>query len=101
MCTLGFYLFILYIGVLNFGQIIWDKTHVLLGTSWGTHVGTFWELNGNIWEHIKNKGKKQKTPPTPPPKGKNRAHHECMLNLCIGCMKFLFLKLFVIVFGQG
>jgi len=25
---------------MNFGQTIWDKTLVLLGTSWGTHLGT-------------------------------------------------------------
>jgi hypothetical protein len=32
---------------LNFGQTIWDKTQVLLGTSWEMHVGTFWELDRN------------------------------------------------------
>jgi hypothetical protein len=31
-------------------------------------------------------------PPHPTPKGKNRAHNECMLSLPIGCMKFLFPK---------
>ncbi len=44
------------------------------------------------WEQIGNKEEKQKIPPphyTPPPKGKNRAHHECMMSLLIGCMKFL------------
>jgi hypothetical protein len=38
---------------------------------------------------------------TPPPKGKNRAHNECMLSLPIGCMKFLFPKLFVTIFDLG
>jgi len=55
-----------------------------------------------FWEHIGNKEEKQKMPPPPlPPKGKNRAHHECMLRLLIGCMKFLFPKLFVTIFGLG
>jgi hypothetical protein len=40
-------------------------------------------------------------PPHPTPKGKNRAHNECMLSLPIGCMKFLFPKLFVTIFGLG
>jgi hypothetical protein len=30
--------------------------------------------------------------PTPPPRGKNRAHHECMLSLPVGCMTFLFTR---------
>jgi hypothetical protein len=34
-------------GELNFGQTIGVKTQVLLGTSWGTHLGTPWEF-GNI-----------------------------------------------------
>jgi hypothetical protein len=52
-------------------------------------------LKGTWWKHVKNtlekkEAKTKKTPPTPPPKGKNRVHHECMLSLPIGCMKFLF-----------
>jgi len=39
----------------NFGQTIWDKTQVLLGTSWG------------IWERLGNKGKQQKNPCSPHP----------------------------------
>jgi hypothetical protein len=40
---------------------------------------------------------------TPPPnlKEKKSRHFECMLSLPIGCMKFLFQKLFVTVFGLG
>jgi hypothetical protein len=45
---------------------------------------------------------KKHLPPAPPPqKEKTRAHHECMLSLPIGCMKFLFPKLFVTIFGLG
>jgi hypothetical protein len=47
MSTLGFDLFSVYTGQLNFGQIVWDKTQVLLGTSSGTHLGT-------VWEHAEN-----------------------------------------------
>jgi hypothetical protein len=42
---------------MNFGQTIWDKTLVLLGTSWETHLGTIWE-----------QGEKTNIPvPAPPP----------------------------------
>jgi len=46
--------------------------------------------------------KKQKiTPPIPAPKENAWAHHECMLSLPIGCIKSLFPKLFVTIFGVG
>jgi len=32
--------FSLYTRELNFVQTIWNKTQVLLGTSWGTYLGT-------------------------------------------------------------
>jgi hypothetical protein len=56
MCTPRFHLFNLYTWELNFGQTIWDKTQVLLGTSWE-----------HIWEHFKNKGKTQNNPCSPLP----------------------------------
>jgi len=77
---------------LNFGQTIWDKTQVLLGTSWEMHVGTFWEL-GNPLGTYENKGKKKNPCPLSPLKKKNWTIHECMLSHPIGCMKFLFPKL--------
>jgi hypothetical protein len=47
-------------------------------------------------------GKKtKKNCPQPAQKEKARAHHECMLSLPIGCMKFLFPKLLVTIFGMG
>jgi len=59
---LQFYLFSLYTWELNFGQTIWDhKTQVPLGTSSGMHLGTVWELNGNmlgthwVWGKMKKK----------------------------------------------
>jgi hypothetical protein len=53
----------LYTRELNFGQIIWDKTVVLLGMSWVTHLRTRWE----------QRGKNQKLPPpTHPQKEKIR-----------------------------
>jgi hypothetical protein len=52
MCTLGFHLFSLYTWELNFGQTIWDKTQELLGTSWGMHLGTFWEQGKNTKESL-------------------------------------------------
>ncbi len=44
------YLFNLYTWELNFGQTIWDKREVLLGTIWGTP----WELGEPPWEHDEN-----------------------------------------------
>ncbi len=91
--------FSLFTWELNFGQTIWAKSEVLLGTSWRTN----WELGkpyGNMM--IENKEEKQKIPlPTAPRKEKNWTVHECMLSLPIGYMKFLFPKLFVTIFGLG
>jgi hypothetical protein len=42
-------------------------------------------------------GRKTKT--NFPQKEKTRARHECLLSLPIGCMKFLFPKLFVTIFA--
>jgi hypothetical protein len=53
MRTLEFYLCSLYTWELNFGQTTWDKTHVLWGTSWGMHLGT-WEHDGNTLEIFSN-----------------------------------------------
>jgi hypothetical protein len=68
----------------NFGQSIWDKSVVLLGT-WGEPLGTW-------WEHIRQiyfENKKTHTPPNP--KEKNcpllfvkpspRQHENCDFNL--------------------
>jgi len=48
------------------------------------------------WEQGR-KTKENSPHPTPPPKGRNRAHHEYILSLPIGYMKFLFPKLFVTI----
>jgi hypothetical protein len=47
------------------------------------------------------KKNKKKLPTSPPPNWKNRAHHDCMPILAIGCMKFLFPKLLVTTFSLG
>jgi len=61
-------------------------------------IGNLGNLKRTWWEHIGNKEEKQKkTPPAPPPKGRKRAHHEYILSLPIGYMKFLFPKLFVTI----
>jgi hypothetical protein len=71
-----------------------------LGEQIGNLMGTSWELKGN-------KGKKKKILPPPPcrphPKFKRKKsrHFECMLSLPIGCIKFLFPKLFITIFGLG
>jgi hypothetical protein len=69
---------------------------------WGTH----WEHRehdenplGTCWELRKNE--KKNSPPTQNLKGKKSRHFERMLSLPIGCMKFLFPKLFVTIFGLG
>jgi hypothetical protein len=42
------------------------------------------------------------TPPFSKLKRKEKSRHvECMMSLPIGCMKFLFPKLFVTIFGLG
>jgi len=56
-----------------------------------------WEQTGNTEEETNYNSP---TPPHPP-KGKNRAHNEFMLSLPIGCMKFLFPKLFITILGLG
>jgi len=65
------------------GQTIWDKTEVLLGTSWKLE-----EPHGNT---LGTKGGEMKAshPTLLSPKEKNRPPHECMLSLLIGCMKKL------------
>jgi hypothetical protein len=66
--------------------------------AWGISREHDENMLGTHWEQ----GRKTKNASPPlPPKGKNRAHHECMLRLLIGCMKFLFPKLFVTIFGLG
>jgi len=65
---------------------------------------TSWELKGNM---LGTKGKINKsfphplTTPTQNLKEKKTRHFECMLSLPIGCIKFLFPKLFVTIFGLG
>jgi hypothetical protein len=43
----------------------------------------------------------RKTKNNYPQKEKTRAHHECMLSLPIGYMKFLSPKLFITILGVG
>jgi hypothetical protein len=67
-------------------------------------MGTTWELKRNM---LGIKGKKKKSfphplvAPTQNLKEKKSKHFECMLNLTIGCIKFLFPKLFVPILGLG
>jgi len=69
-------------------------------------MGTHWELEGNMLGTKENE-KKKSPPPTPPPspsllqknlKENKSRHFECMLSPPIGCMKFLFPKLFITIF---
>jgi len=62
-------------------------------------LGTHWELEATCWEQRINE---KKSPPSSPQlKRKKNQGIECMLNLSVGCMKFLFPKLFVTIFGLG
>jgi len=74
---------------MNFGQTIRDKTQVLLGTSWGTNLGT------------REKKTNNPVPPHPLQIEKNWIVHLCILSLPIACMKFPFAELFVAIFGLG
>ncbi len=77
----------------------------------GEHIknlmGTYWILIRNIvgthWEPEKNEKKKTLLPhPTPNVKGKKKQDNlSACLGLSIGCMKFLFPKEFVTLFGLG
>jgi hypothetical protein len=74
-----------------------------LGKTYRIKARCFWEKPwGTNWEKMKYK---KKPPPPPPPqanlKEKKSRHFECMLSLPIGCMKFLFPKLFGTIFGLG
>jgi hypothetical protein len=75
------------------------------GLKRGAIWGIYWEPDGNplgTWrEHIGSKGKWKKSPPPQNLKEKKSRHFECMLSLPLGCMKFLFPKLFVTIFGLG
>jgi hypothetical protein len=62
-------------------------------------MGTHLELEENM---LRTKEKFKKKLPSPPPcKEKRPRHFECMLSLPIACMKFLFPKLFITIFGLG
>jgi hypothetical protein len=65
------------------------RTHWELGEPQENMMRTHWEQG--------RKTKENSPHPTPPPKGRNRAHHEYILSLPIGYMKFLFPKLFVTI----
>jgi len=49
------HLFNLYTWELNFGQTIWNKTKVLLGTSYGMYLRTLWEHDGHTLRTKKKK----------------------------------------------
>jgi hypothetical protein len=80
---------------LNFGQSIWDKSEVILGTTWGT-----------LWEYIRNMtGQREKAKNSSPtlsfPKRKELDPSCVHAEPFIGCMELLFPKLFVTIFGLG
>jgi len=62
-------------------------------------MGTHWELEGNTLGTMEKR--KKTSPPNLKLKRKKSRHFECMLSLPIGCMKFLFPKLFITIFGLG
>jgi len=80
---------------------------------YGINLKCYWECLeenlGNLGndletpkEHFEKKEKKPKKihyPPLPPLPDKKWTPHECMLSLLIGCMKLLFPKLSITIFG--
>jgi len=76
---------------------------VLLGVSGGYLWKPDENSMGTWWEHIRTK--KKTHPPASPPRihtqEKDWTPHGSMLSLLIGCMKLLFPKLFVTIFGLG
>jgi hypothetical protein len=80
-----------------------------LGNTWelGQHIGRIIENHEEPWCEqdektvgISNTKKKSQTP-TPPTKRKDPSLPKSMLSLLIACMKFLLLKVFVTILGQG
>jgi hypothetical protein len=76
----------IYIRGLNIGLTIWDKSEVLLGTTWELEVGSLWETHR---EHDGNKGRKQKIPPSLlPQKEKNWTPHESIQSFSLAAWNF-------------
>jgi len=75
------------------------KARCYLEHPWGTHWEPIENLKGTCWEQRKNE--KNHLPPPPNLKEKKSRHFECMLSITIGCMKFLFSKLSITIFGLG
>jgi hypothetical protein len=79
----------------------WDKSEVLLGTSCLGGGETTWELGNLLGTYFKHIGNKESTKNSLPWPKKKKNSGPCMLSLLIGCMKLLFPKLFVAIFGLG
>jgi len=67
-----------------------------IGNTLGEHIGN---LMGIHWEQRTNETNPPPTPKTQNLNEKKSRHFECMLSLPIGCMKFLFQKVMVTIFG--
>jgi len=70
----------------------------------GKILGTHWELERNIVRTHWEVGKNEKKSPPPTPKHKKKKDQGTLsacLGLPIGCMKFLFPKDFITIFGMG
>jgi hypothetical protein len=83
---------------------IWAKPYgIKLRCYWEYLGDTFGNLMRIPWEHIRMKKKTHRpaSPPRTPTQEKDRTPHWSMLILLIGCMKFLFPKLFVTIFDLG
>jgi hypothetical protein len=73
-----------------------------MGLKQGAIGNTFGEPDGNLKGTCREQRKNEKNhPPTQNLEVKNSRHSESMLSLPIGCMKFLFSKLFITIFGLG
>jgi hypothetical protein len=71
-----------------------------IGNFLGNNLGSLWETDVNTL------GTRTPNPPPPPNtaflfKKENWTPDECMMRLLIDCMKLLFPKLFVTIFGLG
>jgi hypothetical protein len=73
-----------------------------MGLKRGAIGNSLGEYTENLRNIVGNKGKKKEKKssyPTRNLKETNSRHFECMLSLRIGCMKFLFSKLWVTILG--
>jgi hypothetical protein len=63
-------------------------------------LGIPWELDGNTFA-VDKKNQKKVHSPTPEKPERKKKKKRCTLSLLIGCIKYLFPKVFVTIYSMG